>query len=103
MADPTLAVDPQALKRSGNQLDSPAERLRLAKQNFENNLSRVANEPWGDDEIGEAFANGDRGYVASTELLLEGLDNLTKGLGNLTDKIHLTADNYINAEIQNSQ
>jgi len=103
MSNSNLTIDPMALYKTTEKLETPAEALLQAKRHFATGMSAIRAEPWGDDEIGHAFADGKDGYVAVSAELIKAIDNLITGLGNVTDKIKLTTDQYVKTEYLNSQ
>jgi hypothetical protein len=103
MSNSNLTVDPLALYKTSEKLETPAEAIYRAKQHFLTGMSGIRAEPWGDDEIGHAFADGKDGYVVVSAEILKSIDNLITGLGNVTDKVKLTADQYVKTEYLNSQ
>jgi len=57
-----------------------------------------AGKPWGDDESGKKFAEGEKGYLKYSEDTLKGLAGLPKGLKYIADGLKAMAENYEGAE-----
>jgi hypothetical protein len=103
MSDPNLKIDPSALYKAGDELDSPVNALRRAKENFVSAMSGIKPWAWGDDEIGRAFAEGEFGYLISSANIQEGIDNLTTGLTGTSDLVRQMSNNFVNTEYANTQ
>lgn len=71
-----LNVDPAAATRAGQALADTGDFLIWGRRNHGGRIEAAhAAAPWGDDELGRAFANGkgdDAGYLASALMLLKG-------------------------------
>ncbi|MGW5105795.1 hypothetical protein [Nocardia sp. NPDC004123] len=48
--------------------------------------------PWGDDSLGNQFANGDQGYLASKKNILEGATNMAGTFANFSKSQKDSAD-----------
>lgn len=57
-----------------------------------------AGKPWGDDESGKKFAEGEKGYLKYSEDTLKGLAGLPKGLKYIADGLKAMAENYEGTE-----
>ncbi|WP_433663175.1 hypothetical protein ACQPW1_14170 [Nocardia sp. CA-128927] len=44
--------------------------------------------PWGHDDYGDKFANGDKGYTKSSEGLLTGGDNMSESAGKFSSGMY---------------
>ncbi|WP_371477839.1 hypothetical protein [Kitasatospora sp. NBC_00315] len=57
-----------------------------------------ASAPWGDDDSGKKFAEGDKGYLKYSEDTLKGLKGLPGGLQYIADGLKAMVDGYEGAE-----
>ncbi|WP_431682996.1 hypothetical protein [Kitasatospora sp. KL5] len=54
--------------------------------------------PWGNDESGEKFANGEKGYLTYSGKVLEGIGNLPAALKYIADGLKVMAESYDTTE-----
>ncbi|MER5865668.1 hypothetical protein [Kitasatospora sp. NPDC002040] len=54
--------------------------------------------PWGNDDSGEKFADGEKGYLTYSGKVLEGLGNLPAALKYIADGLKVMAESYDNTE-----
>ncbi|WP_067819137.1 hypothetical protein [Nocardia inohanensis] len=82
---------------SGGRLESYIDLLTKASQKtgkVRDNIERIIDTlesstasrgaPWGDDSLGNGFAGGDQGYIASRKNMLEGGGNMAGTFGNFS-------------------
>ncbi|MTE11534.1 hypothetical protein [Nocardia aurantiaca] len=59
--------------------------------------------PWGNDSLGNQFANGDQGYLASKKNILEGASNMAGTFANFSQSQKDSADELERTEEANRQ
>lgn len=97
-----LEVDTAKLRRAGDDLRAPAERLNKAATDTPNNINALRKDgkpPWGDGEIGEAFSK----ELHKVNKLIEATYNLGYGLTETADLFRRAADEFVKLEDENSQ
>ena len=62
MSDP-LGVTPPELRSTSQHLHDVSDRMKGVLSSLQDNLG-AEGAAWGDDEIGDQYANGDAGYLA---------------------------------------
>lgn len=95
MAD-SLNVTPAGLRATAEHLEDVSARMKQLKQSL-NNQADALGRPWGDDEIGRAFAkgkNGDDGYLAQKESVNGSVDAKTKLLDDYAGILRTAADSF---------
>ncbi|WP_067667188.1 hypothetical protein [Nocardia miyunensis] len=58
--------------------------------------------PWGNDSFGKKFADGDKGYIAVSKNLLEGINDLATTFGTFASGQREAADELSNADTGHS-
>lgn len=72
MTDP-LRVNTDDLRRAGSDLQDLSSKLKEVLSTLTDKLAAEGS-PWGDDKIGDKFANGDSGYLAQDHWLSSSID-----------------------------
>ncbi|MEV0293211.1 hypothetical protein [Nocardia sp. NPDC050710] len=82
MAD-NLKVYEDRLRKAGGKTGDVRDRINSVLLQLE---AAIANrgEPWGDDKIGDRFANGDSGYKKSRDGLTDSTENMAETFGNFS-------------------
>lgn len=62
----SLGVTPPDLRGTSQHLEDVSGRMKDALSRLQDNL-RAEGAAWGDDKIGDQFANGDAGYLAQLD------------------------------------
>jgi uncharacterized protein YukE len=90
MPDP-LGVTPPELRATSQHLEAVSSKMKGVLSELQANLS-AEGAAWGDDEIGDQYANGDAGYLAqqgwvdgSVEAKTSLLDYYARGLKTAAD------------------
>jgi hypothetical protein len=98
-----VRIDPAALRKVGEQLRVPGTTVTNAFEDAESGANAVKGHdglpPWGNGEIGDAFA---KEYLDNANKILAGVRDLGLGLGNLADKFTASAKLYDVTESSNS-
>jgi hypothetical protein len=94
----SFGVTPAELRRTSRQLNDVSSRMKDVVSSLR---ERLAGEgaAWGDDRIGDQFANGEAGYVARLDWMCGSVDAKTGLLDYYSEALKYTAD----ASEQNDQ
>ncbi|BFV61099.1 hypothetical protein KCMC57_up62030 [Kitasatospora sp. CMC57] len=92
-------VDPEQYRAAVGPVLAGSDQLNELTRGLNAYLSGMnARAPWGNDDSGEKFANGEKGYLTYSGKVLEGLGNLPTALKYIADGIKAMAESYDNAE-----
>jgi len=97
--DPSIFISSGGIRLVGSLLKTPQDTTSYALTTWENNLYSLGS-PWGDDQIGEKFAER---YVPSQQNTAQALRDVVAGIQGLIDDFNLMASNYDVTEQANSQ
>jgi hypothetical protein len=64
--------------------------------------SMESNAPWGNDESGKKFSEGDKGYLHYSKQSQDGVKSLAQALQGVADNLKTMADGYDNSEQTNT-
>ncbi|ASF07578.1 hypothetical protein NBRGN_021_00100 [Nocardia brasiliensis NBRC 14402] len=70
-----IRVDTALLRQAATKMDGVGGKTGDIIATLRNNLN-AQGEPWGDDDYGDKFVKGDKGYGTSSKNLLTGGDNM---------------------------
>jgi hypothetical protein len=110
MSEGSLQFDSAELRKSSDAVNYPAETVKKALAAFYAKTGALPPQPWGNDEIGEKFAEVYEGHTDNSPdskgrrghyKVLGALEDLGKGMGNLGEKVEAMADTYESAEDAN--
>jgi hypothetical protein len=94
-----FAVDPEQYRSAVGPVLSGSDQLNELTRGLNAYLSGMnARAPWGNDDSGEKFANGEKGYLTYSGKVLEGLGNLPTALKYIADGLKVMAESYDNTE-----
>ncbi|MGE7433068.1 hypothetical protein [Kitasatospora sp. NPDC001175] len=92
-------VDPAQYQAAVSPLLAAADQISQLVTSLTGFLSSMeANKPWGNDESGKQFAEGDKGYLKYTADTQKSLKGLPDGLHFVADGLKAMAQGYQNAE-----
>ncbi|GAA3026572.1 hypothetical protein GCM10020229_42360 [Kitasatospora albolonga] len=92
-------VDPEKYRAAAGPVLSASDQLTELTRGLTAYMSGMsARAPWGNDDSGEKFANGEKGYLTYSGKVLEGLGNLPAALKYIADGLKVMAESYDNAE-----
>lgn len=98
MAAERVEVDPEQLRRASELTGELSTKVTTIAEKLRNTLggieSDAATMPWGDDKRGRKFAEGEKGYQAARNNLLDGatgaartLHDMSEGQGEAADSL----------------
>ncbi|MFI5776856.1 hypothetical protein [Nocardia sp. NPDC051570] len=70
-----IRVDTTRLRTAADKMEDVGHKTHEIVANLRNIL-QAKGYPWGHDDYGDKFVNGDKGYLKSNEALLTGGDNM---------------------------
>lgn len=79
-ADGRIHVDTARLRQAAAKMEGVGRRTGDIISTLKNTLN-AQGEPWGTDDYGDKFTEGDNGYTKSSTNLLTGGDNMTDSAG----------------------
>ncbi|MFC8722923.1 hypothetical protein [Kitasatospora sp. NPDC057198] len=92
-------VDPDQYRAAVTPMLAAADQLADVYRSLNAYLpSLEAQDPWGNDESGKKFAEGDLGYVKISHSTMTLLKSLPDGLKNIAEGLKRMADSYQNAD-----
>ncbi|GAA2102108.1 hypothetical protein GCM10009759_36370 [Kitasatospora saccharophila] len=92
-------VDPDQYRAAVSPLLAAADQLGNAYRSLSAYLpSLEAQDPWGNDESGKKFAEGEHGYVNVSHSTMTLFKSLSGGLKGIADGLKQMADSYQNAD-----
>ncbi|MGW4805411.1 WXG100 family type VII secretion target [Kitasatospora sp. NPDC004272] len=92
-------VDPDQYRAAVSPLLAAADQLGNAYRSLSAYLpSLEAQDPWGNDESGKKFAEGEHGYVNISHSTMTLFKSLSGGLKDIADGLKQMADRYQNAD-----
>jgi hypothetical protein len=97
-------IDPADLVGAAPTFKTQSEILRTAYQAWWATMSRVG-QPWGNDEQGQKFANGDNGHngiVAAQDCVFKALEVLVQGIASMDPALRALADNTVDRDQANA-
>ncbi|WP_431971017.1 hypothetical protein [Nocardia sp. bgisy134] len=87
MAADRLEVDPQKLRHASDLTRELSNDTKGVAEKLRNTLSGIESDgtvmPWGDDKRGHKFFDGDKGYKAARDNLIEGAIGAATTLGDM--------------------
>lgn len=92
MAD-SLNVTPAGLRAAADHLADVSARMQRLRQSLNSRVDTLGR-PWGDDETGRSFADGDDGYLAQKESVNGSVDAKTKLLDDYAGILRTAADSF---------
>lgn len=92
MADP-LGVTPPELRATSQHLNNVSTRMKDVLSGLRENLA-AEGAAWGDDEIGDQYANGDSGYLAQQGWVDGSVEAKTGLLDYYSDGLKTAADSF---------
>ncbi|OBJ11681.1 hypothetical protein A5624_13065 [Mycobacterium sp. 1482292.6] len=92
MTDP-LSVDPDGLRKIAQDLQDVSTTLKQVYSSLTDKLAAEGS-PWGNDQIGDQFANGDSGYLAQKEWVSNSIDGKTQLLDSYADSFMSAANDF---------
>ncbi|MDN3355928.1 hypothetical protein [Actinomadura sp. DC4] len=96
-----IAVDPQQIVLSARKINDASEMLRASLVEIVGVLGLAGNRPWGNDELGRSFfegQNGSLGFRQARDELLGGLAELARSLDDHASKSARMAQVYADAD-----
>jgi uncharacterized phage infection (PIP) family protein YhgE len=98
-AGTAFRVDPDQYRAAVSPMAAAADQLAHLATNLAGFLSSMeSNAPWGKDESGKHFAEGDKGYRKYSADSQQGLKSLPDGLHFIADGLKAMAEGYRDAE-----
>ncbi|MGW4651198.1 hypothetical protein [Kitasatospora sp. NPDC004289] len=92
-------VKPEQYQAAVSPLLAAAEQVRALSASLEAFLpSAEATNPWGNDDSGKKFAEGDKGYLKFSKDTLEVVRSLPEALKGIAEGMKAMAEGYDNAE-----
>ncbi|QKW22527.1 hypothetical protein HUT16_28680 [Kitasatospora sp. NA04385] len=92
-------VDPDQYRAAVSPMLAAAEQVASLYRSLNAYLpSLEAQNPWGNDESGKKFAEGDKGYLKCSESTMALLKSLPDGLKGIADGLKRMAESYQNAD-----
>jgi len=92
MSDP-LGVTPPDLRSTSKHLNDVSTRMKEVLSSLRENLS-AEGAAWGDDQIGDQYANGDSGYLAQQDWVDGSVDAKTGLLDYYSRGLKTAADSF---------
>ncbi|HET6734474.1 WXG100 family type VII secretion target [Mycobacterium sp.] len=92
MSEP-LGVTPPELRSTSQHLNDVSTRMKAVLSSLRANLSGEG-AAWGDDQIGDQFANGDSGYLAQQGWVDGSVEAKTGLLDYYADGLKTAADSF---------
>lgn len=93
-----IVVSAEALKLVSSYLDAPASTLKNAVKALVDGLDAIG-EPWGDDQIGKGWSTI---YTPGKQTAIDALNEIAKGLFDLSGDFLTMSVNYETAETANA-
>ncbi len=88
-----LGVTPSELRATARHLDDVSALMKDVLSRLRGNLS-AEGAAWGDDKIGDQFANGDGGFLAQLEWVDGSVEAKTGLLDHYSGALTLAADSF---------
>lgn len=92
MAD-SLNVSPDRLRTAADHLTDVSDRMKTILSSL-NGQAESLGQPWGDDDTGHQFADGDDGYLARKDMVGRAADSAAAFLEELADNIRTAANTF---------
>jgi uncharacterized protein YukE len=92
VADP-LKVNPDDLRTASGDLGDVSARFKQVLTSLTDDLAAVGT-PWGDDQTGNQFANGDSGYLAQKDWVTDSINGKTQLLDNYSQNLSTAATDF---------
>lgn len=86
-----LGVTPEGLRSTSEHLADVSSRMRGVLSSLQSKLGGEG-AAWGDDKIGDQFANGDSGYLGQLDWVDGSIDAKTGLLDNYSEGLRTAAD-----------
>ncbi|MGH3734576.1 MAG: hypothetical protein ACRDT6_02970 [Micromonosporaceae bacterium] len=107
MADETVYFgDPERTRQGGKDMASAGERLNTAITKHKGTITGLeASAPWGPDEPGKKFANGesgDDGYVTASTDFLEAVPDVGTAVEGLGNAVVAAVDQAFGIDVQSA-
>ncbi|MFJ8041081.1 hypothetical protein ACIRBX_11310, partial [Kitasatospora sp. NPDC096147] len=92
-------VDPEKYRAAAGPVLAASDQLADLTRGLTAYMSGMnGRAPWGNDDSGEKFANGEKGYLTYSGKVLDGLGNLPAALKYISDGLKVMAESYANTE-----
>ncbi|MFC6600057.1 WXG100 family type VII secretion target [Kitasatospora paranensis] len=92
-------VDPEQYRSAVSPVLAASEQVRSLYTSLSAFLTSLeAQKPWGDDESGKKFAEGDKGYLKYSKDTLDVIKGLPEALKGIADGLKAMADGYEGAD-----
>ncbi|MFI5780698.1 hypothetical protein [Nocardia sp. NPDC051570] len=86
MGEDKVEVDTAQLRNAAGKVDDVAVRVWNTVKGLENTLNEKGY-PFGHDNYGKKFTDGDSGYEKSSHNLMDGAENMTRSLNQFRDSM----------------
>ncbi|MFI5528188.1 hypothetical protein ACIA8O_06460 [Kitasatospora sp. NPDC051853] len=96
---PGFTADPERYRAAAGPVLAASDQLADMARGLQAYMSGMSGRaPWGNDDSGEKFANGEKGYLTYSGKVLEGIGNLPTALKYIADGLKVMAQSYDNTE-----
>ncbi|MGW5139209.1 hypothetical protein ACWEPH_09055 [Nocardia beijingensis] len=96
MAADRVEIDPEKLRRASELTGELSTKVTTIAEKLRNTLGGIESDattmPWGDDKRGRKFAEGEKGYQAARNNLLDGATGAARTLHDMSEGQREAAD-----------
>ncbi len=93
----SVEINPDQLRTAASDCDRIHGSIVTALRNLQSAVD-AEQAPWGNDSFGKKFADGDKGYLAVSKNLLDGINDLATTFGTFASGQREAADELNNAD-----
>ncbi|MBY8856539.1 hypothetical protein K7711_08635 [Nocardia sp. CA2R105] len=97
----SVEINPEQLRTAASDCDRIHSAILTAMKSLQTAVD-AKQAPWGSDSFGKKFADGEKGYVAVSKNLLDGINDLATTFGTFASGQREAADELSNADTGNA-